>query len=494
LASEIKFLALDLGAESGRAVVGLFDGGRVRLEEARRFPNGPVCVGGRLYWDVLRLFEEMKLGVAASLENYGKDIRSLGIDTWGVDFGLVAADGELLANPRHYRDPRTNGMMEAVFQLVPKSRVYEETGIQFMQVNTLYQLFAMAKEGSPLLACADTLLMMPDLFNFWFAGVRVSEFSIATTTQFYNPRKSGWATGMLAELGIPNHFLPDIIPPGTPIGQLAPSVAEELSAPNLTVTAPASHDTASAVAAVPAEVKDYAYISSGTWSLMGVELDRPLINQKALELNFTNEGGVGGTFRFLKNIMGLWLVQECRRTWAKTGRDYSYQELTDMAAAEKPFSAIVDPDHPAFLQPGDMPSRIRDFCERTGQRPPESDGAVIRAALDSLALKYRHTLDALEELLGRPMEVIHIVGGGSQNRLLNQLAADVTARPVIAGPVEATALGNVLVQAIAAGEIGSLAEAREVVRQSCSPQTYEPRPDSGADEAYARFRSLLGAR
>ena len=490
MANKAKFLALDLGAESGRAVVGLFDGKTIKLEEAHRFPNGAVRVGENLYWNALRLFEEMKSGIAKATSVYGKDIVSMGIDTWGVDFGLFSANGELLSNPRHYRDPRTNGMLEAVFDVVPRPKVFEATGIQFMQLNTLYQLYSMVKEKSPLLKIADTFLMMPDIFNFWFTGVKVCEFSNATTTQCYNPNKGRWATELLEALGIPTHFLPEIVQPGTTLGPLSQNVAEELGVDPITVVAPATHDTGSAVAAVPVANKDYAYLSSGTWSLIGVELDKPFTDERALAQNFTNEGGVAGTFRFLKNIMGLWLVQECKRTWARAGKDYTYQELTNMATAEKPFAAIVNPDDPIFLPPGDVPTRIREYCQKTGQEPPASDGAVVRCALDSIALKYKQVLESLEGLLGRRLDVINIVGGGTQNKLLNQLAANVTGKTVVAGPIEATALGNVLVQAIAAGEIGSLSEAREVVRQSCEPETYEPAADQGEEEAYARFKSL----
>lgn len=491
MAKEAKFLALDLGAESGRAVVGFFDGERIRLEEAHRFPNGPLQVGHRLYWNVLELFSQMKSGIAKAAESYGKDFAGMGIDTWGVDFGLFTSDGELLSNPRHYRDPRTDGIMEEVFRIIPRSEVFEATGIQFMQLNTLYQLFAMVRQQSPLLQCAGTLLMMPDIFNYWFTGTKASEFSEATTSQFYNPRKGRWATEILDRLGIPTHFLPEIIQPGDSLGPIVEDISNELGVSRIPVIAPATHDTGSAVAAVPTESKDYAYISSGTWSLMGVELQEPLITRQALDLNFTNEGGVACTFRFLKNIMGLWLVQECRRTWARSGQEYSYQELTDLAATEKPFAAIVDPDYSSFLHPGDMPAKIREYCENTGQATPQSHGAIIRCALDSLALKYRHVLDMLQELLGRRIEVIHIVGGGTQNKLLNQLAANTMGRPVIAGPVEATALGNVLTQAMSTGHVGSLSDIRAVVRRSCEPERYEPSADGDVEEAYGRFREIV---
>ncbi|RKY05260.1 rhamnulokinase [Candidatus Poribacteria bacterium] len=484
------YIAFDLGAESGRCVAGIFDGQKLRLEEVRRFPNGPVRILDSLFWDVLRLWDEMKSSLSLCRQRYGQ-VASIGVDTWGVDFGLLGRGDVLLGNPYHYRDKRTDGMMEEAFKRVPRREIFEKTGIQFMQLNTLYQLLSMVIERSPILEAAETMLMMPDLFNFWLTGVKVSEFSIATTTQFYNPRQRDWDRDLLERMGIPTRILPEIVPSGTVLGDLLPSVEEETGLSSVKVIAPTCHDTASAVAAVPAEGDDWIYISSGTWSLMGVELKEPIINDRSLELNFTNEGGYGGTIRFLKNIMGLWLVQESRRTWAKEGQEHSYPELTEMAAQAQPFKAFVDPDDPLFLHPGDMPARIREYCRRTGQPVPETKGEIVRCALESLALKYRWVAERLEELLGRRLNVIHVVGGGSRNELLCQLTADATGKTVIAGPAEATAAGNVMVQAMALGDVGSHPEAREIIRRSFEFKTYEPGKRDGWDEAYERFLKLL---
>lgn len=484
-----KFLAFDLGAESGRAIVGHFDGERLELEELHRFPNGPVQIFDRLYWDPLRLFAEMKQGLALFAGKHGKDLDAIGVDTWGVDFALLGPGDALLDNPRNYRDPRTDGMLEEAFTRMSREQIFAHTGVQFMKLNSLYQLLSM--RDSPLLASAETLLLMADLFNFYFTGAKVCEFSNATTTQFYDPRQSAWSTALLEGLGLPTHFLPEIVQPGTQIGSLLPSIAVETGLGPVPVIAPATHDTGSAVAAVPAETRDYAYISSGTWSLMGVELDEPLVNDEALQYNFTNEGGVGPTYRFLKNIMGLWLVQECRRHWEREGRAFSYDELSALARDATPFTAQIEPDNERFIAPGDMPARIRAHCLETGQTPPADEGQTIRVVLESLALKYRYVLESLETILGRRLECIHLVGGGIQNRLLCQFTASAAQRPVIAGPLEATAIGNLMLQAIGLGELASLDDARQVVRRSFAPAIYEPEEAAGWDEAYHRFRSLL---
>jgi rhamnulokinase len=489
--AEVKFLALDLGAESGRVVVGHFDGRSLRLEESHRFPNGPVRVNRHLHWDALRLFSEIKHGIQQAVEQYGSDVVSIGLDTWGVDFGLLDAQGNLLGNPYHYRDSRTDGMMEEVFARVPRQEVFERTGIQFMQLNSLYQLYAMRASQDPTLDIAKTFLTMPDLFNYWLTGRQVSEFSIATTTQCYDPRAKGWSIELLNALDLPSSIFGDIVPPGTSLGNLQADVADELGIAPIPVIAPACHDTGSAVAAVPARSSRYAYISSGTWSLMGVEVDEPVITPQSLEYNFTNEGGVCDTIRLLKNIMGLWLVQECRREWARAGESYDYATLTQMAAATRPFGQIVDVDDHRFLGLGDMPDKIRQYCQETGQAVPESKGEILRCALESLALRYRWVLDKLEKIMGKRLETVHIIGGGMQNELLCQLAADAMHRPVVAGPIEATAMGNMLMQALALGHVGSLNEAREVVRNSFQVMTYEPGLGAPWDEAYGRYLALL---
>lgn len=490
MAEALKFLAFDLGAESGRGVLGRFDGRKLQLEEIHRFPNGPVRLLDHLHWDVLRLFSEMQQALRLCVHREGPDLAGLGVDTWGVDFGLLGRDDTLLGNPYHYRDVRTDGMMEEAFRRVPREDIFQATGIQFMQLNTLYQLLAMALQNSPLLEVAETLVMMPDLFNFWLTGEKVAEFTEATTSQFYDPRAGDWARPLLERLHLPTQILPPIVPPATVLGLLRPGIAEDTGAGDIPVIAPATHDTGSAVAAVPAVGRDHVYISSGTWSLMGAEVTEPIITSASLDYNFTNEGGVCGTFRFLKNIMGLWLVQESRRTWERAGESLSYGELTALAQAAPPFVAFLEPDHPSFLPPGDMPARIRAFCKATGQPVPGDKGAVVRCALESLALKYRWVLEKLEEILGRPLQVIHIVGGGTQNTLLCQFTADATGRPVQAGPIEATALGNILLQALALGHVSSLEEAREVVRNSFEVVTYEPQDTSAWEEAYSRFLQI----
>lgn len=496
MAQSLKLLAFDLGAESGRAVVGHIDD-RLRLEEIHRFPNGPVRVHNSLHWDVLRLWSEIKHGLGLAVKAHGDDLASIGLDTWGVDFGLLAADDTLLGNPHHYRDSRTDGMMEEAFKTVPRNEIYERTGIQFMQLNSLYQLVAMVKENSPVLSAARTFLNMPDLFSFWLSGRKASEFTIATTSQCYNPRAGTWAYDMLDRLGIPTRIFGEIVPPGTVLAPLCSAVAEETGSSRIPVVASAAHDTASAVAAVPTTSNDYIYLSSGTWSLMGVEIKEPIINQKSLRYNYTNEGGVESTFRFLKNIMGLWLVQECRREWARESQAYSYEELTKMAA-EAPTSGprrpgavgLVSLSDSRFLPPGDMPDRIQAFCRESGQTVPETKGEIVRCALDSLALEYRWVAERLDEIVGHRLPTIHIFGGGSQNRLLNQFAADATGRTIIAGPVEATAIGNVLVQSLALGHINTLAEGRALVRRSFQVETYEPHDTAAWDGAYEQYVEL----
>jgi len=484
-----RFLALDLGAESGRGVLGTLDGDKLRLEEVARFGNTPVNVLGALHWDALGIFRHIK-DVLAACGRAGGALDGVGVDTWGVDFALLGSDGELLGNPYYYRDARTSGMFEQAFKLVPRDEIFRRTGIQFMEINTLYQLLAMVRAQSPALGAAHRLLMMPDLFHYWLTGEAAGEFTIATTSQCYDPSAGDWARDMLEKMGIPTAIFPPVITPGTVLGSLAESVAADTGVRAL-VIAPASHDTGSAVAAVPATGDDWCYISSGTWSLMGVEVTQPIITDAALKYNFTNEGGVAGTYRFLKNIGGLWLVQESRRTWEREGKAMSYDELTALAAEAQPLTSIIEPDHPSFLHPGDMPSRICECCRQTDQPEPQGAGAVVRCVLESLALKYRWVLERLEEMLGRRIERVHIVGGGTQNQLLSQLAADAMQRAVIAGPVEATAIGNVMIQAIAVGTVGSLAEAREIIAASFPTQSFEPGPADRWDEASERYCALL---
>jgi rhamnulokinase len=485
----MKLLAFDLGAESGRGVLGSFDGQRLQLEVIHRFPNGPVRTLDTMHWDVLRLYSEMTAALRRCAAERG-GIDALGVDTWGVDFVLLGRGGTLLGNPRHYRDPHTETVMEDAFRRVPRAEIFRQTGIQFMRFNTLYQLLAMQRDRSPLLDAAETLLFMPDLFHYFFTGIKVNEFTDATTSQLYDPAAKSWAYGLVRQFGLPARILGTIVPPGTVLGPLRQAVAAETGVSPVPVIAPASHDTGSAIAAVPAQGDSWAYLSSGTWSLLGAELNRPLLTDQALAYNFTNEGGVGGTIRLLKNIMGLWLVQECRRAWERNGKTFGYDELTRLAAAAPPFGSLVGPDDPSFLLPPNMPAALAEFCRRTGQPLPSDPGAVVRCALESLALRYRYVLSRLEELIGRRFEVIHVVGGGSQNELLCQFTADACDRAVLAGPAEATAVGNVLVQALGLGLVASLAEAREVVRRSFEVRTYTPRDRQAWDEAYERFLRL----
>ncbi len=517
----LSFLALDLGAESGRAMLGRFDGDRLKLGEIYRFPNGPVRLPDGLHWDVLHLWNEVKHGLALALRGQvnsaARSVASLGVDTWAVDFGLLDRNGALISNPYHYRDNRTDGMLEEAFRHVPRREIFERTGIQFLPINSLYQLLSMVVNRSPALDVAQTFLTILDLLNYWFTGQTACEFTNATTTQCFNPRLRAWDWELLERMAIPTRiFQADpsipraatVIPPGTNLGPLSPHVAVEVSLPaeaHLAVIAPACHDTGSAVVAVPAMARGeagtrpaptFAWISSGTWSVVGAEVPEPVINEQSFLYNFTNEGGVADTFRFSRNVMGLWLVQECRRTWALQGEELSYGDLIQMASQAKPFLAIIDPDHGEFFKPGDMPSRIRDYCRMTSQAEPQTKGEIVRCALEGIALKYRWVIERLEEMLPehgfrRHLDPLHIVGGGIKNQLLSQFTADALSRQVITGPVEATAIGNTLMQMMALGHIGSLEEGREIVRGSFDLSVYEPRSRDGWDEAYARLLTNL---
>ncbi|MBI1355559.1 MAG: rhamnulokinase [Acidobacteria bacterium] len=486
MAARENYLAIDLGAGSGRVMLGALDGAGIELEELHRFPNLSVQTLDSLHWDVLRLWQEILSGVRIAAQ---RNPVALGVDCWGVDFALLDRTGALIGNPYCYRDARTNGQLAAALERVPREEIFESTGLQFMEINSLYQLCAM--RGTPALEAAEALLMVPDLFHYWFTGQKVCELTDASTTQFYNPRTRGWARGLLERLDLPTKILQDIVPPGTQLGALRPSVAHEVGLDGLTVVAPGGHDTASAVVATPAQDADWAFVSSGTWSLLGVELPEPVVTTTTLAKNFTNEGGVSGTTRLLKNICGLWLVEECRREWARQGADISYQELISGAKAAPAFRTLLDVDDPSFVAPGDMPQRIRDYCERTGQPSPETPGQFGRAIFESLALKYRLTLADLAEITGRTPRTLHIVGGGSQNRLLCQYAANACGVEVVAGPVEATALGNVLVQAMGLGRVSDLAQAREVVRRSFKLHRYEPERDTGWHAAANRLAELI---
>ena len=493
--TEKIFLAVDVGASSGRVLAGSFNGTRLRLDEVHRFENSPVVAAGHMYWDLLSQWSHIKVGLRCCAERFGSRVASLGVDTWGVDFGLLGRNDQLLANPVHYRDGRTAGILPQAFQAVSREEIFAETGIQFMEFNTLFQLLAMQRANSPLLEMAECLLMMPDLFHWLMTGEKGNELTNATTTQFYNPRTRTWASGMLERLNIPTSILGPIVPPGTCYGTLRRAVVDETGLRNARVVLPGTHDTASAVVAVPSprpleRSPDWCYISSGTRSLMGVETKEPVINDRSRELNFTNEGGVGGSVRLLKNIAGLWLVQECRRIWEQAGESMQWSQLVALAHDSRPLVSLIDPDDVRFVAPRDMPKAIQQFCSATGQVVPETHGAVVRCGLESIALRYRSVLTSLEELIGGRLETVHIVGGGTQNRLLCQLTADACRRQVLAGPVEATAIGNCMVQAVAAGDVASLVEARNIVRTSFDVQQYEPQDPDPWDEAFARFEAL----
>jgi rhamnulokinase len=487
------YLGVDLGAESGRVIAGLWDGGKMKLEETHRFPNGGVAMADSLRWNILGLWSEIQTGLTAAAKKFGKSVVSVGVDTWGVDYALLSKSEELLGLPFHYRDARTRGILPGAFARVPREEIFAATGLQFMEINTLFQLLALQQSSPELLATAETLLMMPDYLNYCLSGARVSEFTIATTSQCVTPKKRSWDTGLLEKFGLPTNIFPEIVPPGTRIGQVRRSLAERTGLGAIAVVAPAAHDTGSAVAAVPTMntgKANWAYLSSGTWSLLGVELQDALLSPRVLELNITNEGGVDGTYRLLKNIMGLWLVQQCRRSFAEKGKEISYEQLTQLASEAPAFRSLVDPNDDRFLNPPDMPKAIQEFCRETGQPMPETEGQFARCIFESLALTYANVLEGLEALTGTKIEAVHVVGGGSRNQLLNQFTANACGRPVIAGPVEATVFGNLLVQARSQGEIKTLADIRAAVRASSEVTQCDPENASAWQDARGRFAKL----
>jgi rhamnulokinase len=475
-----NYLAVDMGASSGRHIVGRFDGEHLELEELYRFENAPVNMNGTFYWDLPGLWQHVQNGLQIAGAKYDGNITSIGVDTWGVDFAFLDRDGQILSNPVCYRDSRTDGMMEKAFQSVPRNEIFQHTGLQFLQFNTLYQLLALKERQSPLFDVADSFLMMPDIFHYLLSGEKSNEFSNATTTQMFDPVKNDWAYSLLGKLGIPSHFLRKVSPPGTVLGTLRRELAENTCLPNTKVILPGSHDTASAVMSVPANSeRDWAYVSLGTWALMGLESPKPLVNDTVASFNFTNEGGVGNTMRVLKNICGLWLLQECRRVWNTERRHqqlepYSWEDMSRMTQQAAPNVSFIDPDAREFLGPTDMPKAIADYCRRTGQKVPETQGEILRCALDSIARKFKDVLDMCEKIGGNKIDTIHIVGGGTKNRQLCQAAANECQRRVLAGPIEATAIGNIMVQAIAAGDVKDIAEARRIIRSSFDIIEFSP--------------------
>lgn len=491
------YLGIDLGADSGRIMAGVWDGKHIQVEELHRFPNGGVNFADSLRWNTIGLWSEIQNGLTIAARKFGKSIVSVGVDAWGVDFALLSRSGELLGLPFHYRDSRTRGILSQACARVPREEIFAATGLQFMEINTLFQLLALQKNSPEILAAAETLLMMPDFLNFCLCGSRVSEFTIATTSQCVNPKKRAWAVDLLERFGLPAKIFPEIVPPGSRVGRLRASLGERTGLGPVEIIAPAAHDTGSAVSAVPARYSDkpnWAYLSSGTWSLLGVELQDALLSPRVLELNVTNEGGIDGTYRLLRNIMGMWLVQQCRRAFAEKGKAYDYDQLAQMAAEAPAFRSLVDPNDDRFLNPPDMPKAIQEFCRETSQPEPETEAQFIRCVFESLALTYASVLEGLQELTGTKIEVLHVVGGGSRNNLLNTFTANACGRTVIAGPVEATVLGNVLVQARSHGEIRTLTDIRSVVRESCRLTQYEPADAPVWSEARGRFAALCKPR
>ena len=491
MTATINFLAIDLGASGGRVLLGRWDGKHISMGEVYRFANQPVIIRGHRHWDVLRLWHEIKTGITCYARKYSRSLKGMGVDTWGVDFALLDKSGNLLGNPYHYRDSRTDGIMELAFAKTPRRNIFEHTGNQFIQFNTLFQLFSMIRNSDPQLDAADTLLWMPDLFHYWMTGRQVTEFTIATTSQMYDLRQRCWAMDMLKNLQIPAGILPSTVDPGTILGQLPKELVQETDlSDSPQVITPASHDTSSAIATIPGLDDKSIYISSGTWSLMGVELFEPVINDQVLALNYTNEGGAGNTVNLQKILTGLWLLQECRRQWKSQGKDYSWDRLIALGVQAEPFRSLIDPDAADFLNPPDMSEAIRKYCRKTGQPQPGTEGAIVRCCLESLALNYRKTLEDLEKLTGRHLQTIRIVGGGSRNEVLSQFTADVCQCRVVSGPVEATALGNMVVQAIATGYINDIKSGREIVAASCNLKEYLPGPEEEWAAAYIRFREL----
>jgi rhamnulokinase len=487
---ERVYLAVDLGAESGRVVAGVHRHGTLELTEVHRFPNGPVNTPDGMRWDLTGLFEQIVLGLKTAAGRWGQSVVSIGVDTWGVDYGLLDKHGNLLGEPHHYRDDRTQGMQEAAFKAVPRREIYETTGIQFLPLNTLYQLMAESRHRPSSYQRADRLLFIPDAINYWLTGRMANELTIASTSQFLDARTRRWALPMLEKLGLRGDLLGDLIEPGQTLGPLSDDIASRTQLDKVDAVAVGAHDTASAIAAVPASGAGWAYLSSGTWSLMGIETKDPVINDLTYEHGFTNEAGVLGTVRLLKNIGGLWLLQECRRAWEKDGTSYTYADLVELADHAPPFSRILNPDDPAFAAPGGMPRRINEHLQTYHQQPCQNPAQMTRTIIESLALRYRQVLDTLERLMGQPINTLHIVGGGAQNRLLNQLTANATGRGVVTGPIEATAAGNILVQMVAAGDLADLADGRSMIARSFGMDRYQPKDADAWNAQFQRFEKI----
>lgn len=484
-----RVLAFDFGASSGRAIIGCFDGDKITLEEVHRFSNDPVSVGGTVYWDVLRLFYEIKQGIIKAKIAGGFD--SIGIDTWGVDFGLIDSEGKLMENPVHYRDARTVGLVDEAFKTMPKEKLYGITGIQFMELNTLFQLISLKKYRPWMLERADKMLFMPDLFGYMLTGKMCAEYSIASTSQLIDLDNRTWSKEILDAFGIKESVFAPLVQPGTVLGELSKEICEECGVDPVPVISVCGHDTQSAITSVPCEDGDFAFLSSGTWSLFGTELDKPIVNETSMNINITNEGGFDGSTGFLKNIIGLWLIQESRRQWKREGKEYSYADLEKLALAAEPFKCFIDPDAPEFVPHGNIPERVREFCRKTGQYVPETVGEIMRCIYESLAMKYRLTFEKLRECTERDYPVIHVIGGGTKDGLLCQMTASSCDRTVKAGPIEATVMGNVAVQLMSDGSVKNIGQARKIVAESSELKTFEPKDTDKWAGAYEDFLKII---
>lgn len=484
-----RVLAFDFGASSGRAIIGQFDGGKITLEEVHRFSNDPVSVGGTVYWDVLRLFHEIKQGIIKARMAGGFD--SIGIDTWGVDFGLIDSEGRLMENPIHYRDTRTAGLVEESFKTMPKEKLYGITGIQFMELNTLFQLISLKKYRPWMLERADKMLFMPDLFAYMLTGKMCAEYSIASTSQLIDLQTNSWSDDILDAFGIKKSIFAPLVKPGTVLGMLTPEICEECGVEPVPVISVCGHDTQSAITSVPCEDGKFAFLSSGTWSLFGTELENPIVNETSLNINITNEGGFDDSTGFLKNIIGLWLIQESRRQWQRQGEDYSYADLEKLALAAEPFKCFIDPDAPEFVPHGNIPKRVQEFCKKTGQYVPETVGEIMRCIYESLAMKYKLTFEKLRECTQQDYPVIHVIGGGTKDGLLCQLTANSCNRTVKAGPIEATVMGNIAVQLMSDGSVEGISQARKIIADSSELKTYEPKETAEWEKAYADFLKIV---
>ena len=484
-----RVLAFDFGASSGRAIIGCFDGDKITLEEVHRFSNDPVSVGGTVYWDVLRLFYEIKQGIVKAKIAGGFD--SIGIDTWGVDFGLIDSEGKLMENPVHYRDSRTAGLVDEAFKTMPKEKLYGVTGIQFMELNTLFQLISLKKYRPWMLERADKMLFMPDLFGYMLTGKMCAEYSIASTSQLIDLDKRTWSDEILDAFEIKKSIFAPLVQPGTVLGELSKEICEECGVDPVPVISVCGHDTQSAITSVPCEDGDFAFLSSGTWSLFGTELDKPIVNETSMNINITNEGGFDGSTGFLKNIIGLWLIQESRRQWKREGKEYSYADLEKLALAAEPFKCFIDPDAPEFVPHGNIPERVREFCRKTGQYVPETVGEIMRCIYESLAMKYRLTFEKLRECTERDYPVIHVIGGGTKDGLLCQMTANSCDRTVKAGPIEATVMGNVAVQLMSDGSVKNIGQARKIVADSSELKTFEPKDTDKWAGAYEDFLKII---